>query len=115
VVAWCDRWTRRAGGADRLDADEQFVAVLDDRGDANARQSQKRVVELVTLTRARGLSFSELSSNHENGEAICRVGGSLSGRGQVITHPGSLRRAAEASGSLGVLPGVASRERRGRR
>jgi hypothetical protein len=43
---------------------------------------------------AGGLPFSELSSNHENGEAFCRVGGYLSERGQVITHPGSLRRAA---------------------
>jgi hypothetical protein len=32
---------------------------------------------------AGGLPFSELSSNHENGEAFCRVGGSLSERGQA--------------------------------
>jgi hypothetical protein len=42
---------------------------------------------------AGGLPFSELSSNHENGEAFCRVVGYLSERGQVITYPGSLRRA----------------------
>src|ERR1035437_4991146 len=98
VLCLRDHATAQTPGrsANRLDADEQLIAIFGHRQHPKTWQSQQGVIEFSTVTHGTGSPSLEAFDSHENGEAPCRAGGYLSERGQLFTRPSSLRRASKA-------------------